>query len=194
MKRICVYAGASRGHASEPLSAARALGAAIAEAELDLVFGGAAVGLMGAVADAHAATGGGARIGVIPEIFLEIAHGQLTEIHVMPTMHVRKQKMFDLADAFIALPGGLGTAEELLEVLTWASIGLHRKPIGVLECRGYYRHLLAFLDDMPEAGFCSAGDRKLLLEDSDPRALLEQLRSYQPPPPRPWWTRLEANQ
>jgi len=151
---VTVFCGAHPGRAEDYANAAAELGRAIAQANLRLVYGGAGFGLMGAVADA-ALSAGGTVIGVIPESLggREVAHTGLTELHVVPDMHRRKALMAELGDAFVALPGGLGTAEEFLEVLTWAKLGLHRKPCVLLDVHGYCRSLLAFLDDAVHEGF-----------------------------------------
>ena len=146
IKRICVNAGSSPGLLPEYREAANHLGNILAENDIDLVFGGAGVGLMGEVADGILNNGGKA-IGVIPKSFAhKVAHKDLTELHLVDSMHERKKKMFDLSDGFMALPGGLGTMEEFLEVLTWSQLGLHSKPCGLLNTGGYYIKLLDFID------------------------------------------------
>jgi hypothetical protein len=154
VKSVTVFCGAHAGRNGAYANAAAELGAAIAQANLRLVYGGAAIGLMGILANA-ALDAGGTVAGVIPESLggREVAHPRLTELHVVPDMHRRKALMAELGDAFVTLPGGLGTAEEFLEVLTWSKLGLHRKPCVLLDVQDYYRNLLAFFDDAVHEGF-----------------------------------------
>lgn len=163
VRRVAVYCGSADGNDPAFLAEARALGAAIAAAGLGLVYGGASVGLMGAVADA--ALGGGAEvIGVLPDVLAgkEIAHGQLTRLELVATMHERKARMAELADAFLILPGGYGTLEELLEAVTWAQLRLHAKPCILINTTGYWDGLLSFLDTAVAAGFLKPKNRELL--------------------------------
>ncbi len=162
-RRVAVYCGSANGNDPAYLAEARALGAAIAAAGLGLVYGGASVGLMGAVADA-ALAGGAEVIGVLPDILAgkEIAHAGLTRLELVSTMHERKARMAELADAFLILPGGYGTLEELLEVVTWAQLRLHAKPCILINTAGYWDGLLAFLDKAVESGFLKAKNRALL--------------------------------
>ncbi|MDE3150562.1 MAG: TIGR00730 family Rossman fold protein [Acidobacteriota bacterium] len=160
---VAVYCGSANGNHPIFLAEARALGAAIAAARLQMVYGGACVGLMGAVADA--ALAGGAQVtGVLPDLLAgkEIAHAGLTALEMVPTMHERKARMAELADAFLALPGGYGTLDEMLEAVTWAQLGLHDKPCVLINTAGYWNGLLAFLDSIVNAGFLRADNRKLL--------------------------------
>lgn len=170
---VCVYLGSRHGAHPAYTMAARALGAAIGSRGWQLVYGGGKVGLMGEVADATLAAGGRV-VGVIPESLknLEVGHLGLTELHVVPTMHVRKQMMAERADAFIALPGGLGTLEELYEVWTWRQLGYHDQPIGLLNVRGYYDELLAFMRKTVAEGFVSATQNEHLQVATDPEELL----------------------
>jgi len=163
-RRVAVYCGSANGNDSAFLSEARALGAAIAAAGLGLVYGGASVGLMGAVADA-ALAGGAEVIGVLPDVLAgkEIAHAGLTRLELVQTMHERKARMAELADAFLVLPGGYGTLEELLEIVTWAQLRLHAKPCILINTVGYWDGLLAFLDGAVKAGFLKAKNRALML-------------------------------
>ena len=163
VRRVAVYCGSADGTNPAYLAEARALGAAIAAAGLGLVYGGANIGLMGAVADAALALGAHA-IGVLPEVLVsrEIAHDGLTQFELVPTMHERKARMVELADAFLVLPGGYGTLEELLEVGTWAQLGLHAKPCIMINTAGYWDGLLAFLDSAVAAGFIKQKNRDLL--------------------------------
>ncbi len=161
--RVAVYCGSADGNDPVYLAEARALGLAIATADLGLVYGGANVGLMGAVADA-ALNGGGEVIGVLPDVLAgkEIAHSGLTRLELVSTMHKRKARMAELADAFLILPGGYGTLEELLEIVTWAQLQLHSKPCILINTAGYWDGLLAFLDTAVAAGFLKAQNRMLL--------------------------------
>ena len=163
VRRVAVYCGSAVGSNPAYLAEARALGAAIASAGLGLVYGGTNIGLMGAVADA-ALAGGAHAIGVLPELLAgrEIAHDGLTEFVLVSTMHERKARMAELADAFLVLPGGYGTLEELLEVVTWAQLGLHAKPCIVINTADYWDGLLAFLDSAVAAGFIKQKNRELL--------------------------------
>jgi len=164
VRRVAVYCGSANGNDPAFLAEALALGAAIAAARLGLVYGGASVGLMGAVADA-ALAGGAEVIGVLPDVLAgkEIAHSGLTQLELVQTMHERKARMAELADAFLVLPGGYGTLEELLEVVTWAQLRLHNKPVVLVNTVGYWDGLLAFLDTAVEAGFLKAKNRALML-------------------------------
>jgi uncharacterized protein (TIGR00730 family) len=181
MKRVCVYCGSSPGRGSGYVAAARRLGEVVATRGLGLVYGGASVGLMGAVADAALAAGGAVH-GVIPRSLeeREIGHRGLTALHVVHSMHERKQKMADLADAFVALPGGMGTLEELTETVTWSMLGLHAKPVGLLDVDGYWRPLLAFFDHAVAEGFLRRDQRDLVLADDDPARLLDRLAAWTP--------------
>ncbi|MBX9634896.1 MAG: TIGR00730 family Rossman fold protein [Magnetospirillum sp.] len=183
MKRICVFCGSSMGTKPVYAQAAEALGRLVAERGLGLVYGGGNVGLMGVVANAALAAGGEV-IGVIPEALLkmEVGHVELTSLHVVTSMHERKALMAELADGFIALPGGIGTLEELFEVWTWGQLGLHPKPLGFLDVAGYYDHLHAFLDHSQNEGFLKERHRAMVAVESDPAALLARLTAYQPPP------------
>lgn len=173
---ICVYCGSRHGAQAEYTEAARALGTAIGQRGWQLVYGGGRVGLMGEVADATLAAGGRV-VGVIPESLqkLEVGHTGLTELHVVPTMHVRKQLMAERADAFIALPGGIGTLEELYEVWTWRQLKYHDNPIGLLDTAGYWQPLLRFMDHTVAEGFLGAAMRDLVLVGNEPVALLDRV-------------------
>ena len=173
---ICVYCGARHGAQSAYTEAARALGTAIGSRGWQLVYGGGKVGLMGEVADATLAAGGRV-VGVIPESLknLEVGHLGLDELHVVPTMHIRKQMMAERADVFIALPGGIGTLEELYEVWTWRQLGYHDQPLGLLNIGGYYDHLLSFMKHSVAEGFLSAPQNDVLQVGQDPEALLLKL-------------------
>jgi uncharacterized protein (TIGR00730 family) len=176
--RICVFCGAAEGHDSVYAEAAAAVGRELAARSLELVTGGGNVGLMGAVADA--ALGAGARVtGVIPRFLeqREVAHGGLSELHVVETLHERKTLMHELSDAFVALPGGFGTLDELAEAVTWAQLGLHAKPIGLLNVAGYFDGLIAFVDAASAQGFISASSAGILTVEDDVSALLDRLMS-----------------
>ncbi|MCB5174446.1 MULTISPECIES: LOG family protein [Microvirga] len=185
--RLCVFCGSSAGHDSSYLDAAKALGAAFAEQKIDLVYGGASVGLMGAVADAVLA-GGGNVIGVMPQALVdkEIAHKGLKDLRIVGSMHERKALMAELSDGFVALPGGLGTFEELFEVWTWAQLGYHRKPCSLLNVSGFYDKLAGFLDDVVDRGFVKPIHRAMLIVEREPDALIEAIRSYRPPAVDKW--------
>jgi hypothetical protein len=184
MKRICVFCGASPGNDPRHAEAARALGRAIAARGLELVYGGGSVGLMGTVADAALAAG--ARVtGVIPEVLQirELAHRGLSDLRVVGSMHERKALMAELSDGFVALPGGMGTLEELSEVLTWAQLGLHARPVGLLDVGGYYRPLVAFFDQAVSSGFLRPAHRAILQEAEAPERLLDLLAAWRPAGP-----------
>ncbi len=173
---VCVYCGSRHGAKPSYTAAARALGTAIGARGWQLVYGGGKVGLMGEVADATLAAGGRV-VGVIPESLkrLEVGHSGLHELHVVPTMHVRKQMMAERAQAFIAMPGGIGTLEELYEAWTWRQLGYHQAPIGLLNVDGYYDELLRFMDHTVSEGFLSDAQRNNLVVAQDPEALLLEL-------------------
>jgi uncharacterized protein (TIGR00730 family) len=181
MRRICVYCGSSAGFDPVYKSAAVELGALLAAQNIGLVYGAGKIGLMGALADA-ALAGGGEVIGIIPHhlIAMEVGHRQLTSLIAVDSMHARKHQMADLSDAFIALPGGIGTAEELLEVFTWLQLGIHAKPVGVLNVNGYFDHLLQFLLHMESSGFLKRAHREMLIVEQDPAKLLDLLRGFVP--------------
>jgi len=181
IRRICVFCGSSVGSRLVYVEAARELGRALAGRGLGIVFGGGKVGLMGVLADAALAAGGEA-IGVIPEALVarEIAHNGLTELRVVGSMHERKTLMADLADAFIALPGGFGTFEEFFEAVTWTQLGIHSKPCGLLNVDGYYNALLALLDRAVSDGFIREANRSLVLDAPDVPTLLEKLGTFRP--------------
>lgn len=187
INRICVYCGSSPGNDPAYSRAARTLAQELCRQDITLVFGGGAVGIMGVVADA-VLEGGGEVIGVIPESLAvkEVAHEHLSEMHVVASMHERKAMMSELADGFIALPGGWGTLEEMFEMLTWAQLGFHKKPCGLLNVEGYFDHLVAFLENAFQAQFVKELYRPLLMTSEQPSSLLEQFRVYQAPKVRKW--------
>jgi uncharacterized protein (TIGR00730 family) len=181
MRNVCVFCGSSPGARPAYADATRKLGQTLAAAGIGLVYGGAHVGLMGLLADS-AMKAGGTVIGVIPRSLVdrEIAHTGLTELRVVESMHERKALMAELSDGFIALPGGLGTMEELFEILTWSHLGMHKKPSGLLDVDGYFASLLAFVDHMVEERFLHPVYRAALFVESDPTRLLAAFESYEP--------------
>lgn len=181
LNALCVFTGSRVGRNDRYREAAIALGGAMASRKIRLVFGGGNVGLMGVIADTVLAAGGEA-VGVIPEMLKkrEVAHQELTELHVVESMHTRKALMARLSDGFVAMPGGLGTLEELFEVLTWSQLGIHSKPCGLLNVDGYYDGLVSFVDRQVREGFVAREHRELLLVDDDPIALLERLADHRP--------------
>jgi len=178
---VCVYCGSSPGRRSGYGAAADALGDAIAVSGRSLVYGGAHVGLMGRIAD-RVMAGGGRVVGVIPQALVEfeVAHEGLDELIVVADMHERKARMAALADGFVAMPGGLGTLEELFEMLTWSQLGFHAKPVGVLNVEGFYDRLLDFLDQARDDGFMKPAHRALLLAEADAGALIDGLERWLP--------------
>jgi uncharacterized protein (TIGR00730 family) len=187
MKRICVYCGSSPGSDPRYRQAAERLGNTLVERGLGLVYGGASVGIMGTVANAVLARGGEA-IGVIPSALdeKEITHTGLSEQHIVGSMHERKALMAELSDGFIALPGGWGTFEEIFEALTWAQLGIHTKPCGLLNEAGYYDHLGAFLEHAIEQQFVRPEYRPMLMISAEPGELLDLFADYRPPVVRKW--------
>jgi uncharacterized protein (TIGR00730 family) len=190
MKTVCVFCGSRSGGRPAYADSASRLGAALVARGLDLVYGGGHVGLMGVVADAVLASGGRA-IGVIVQSLVdrELAHGGLTELHVVETMHQRKALMAERADAFIALPNGYGTGDELFEILTWAQLGFHARPIGLLNTAGYFDPMLAWLDHMAREDFLRPKHRELLLVADGPEKLLDHLEQFKAAPTEPKWTK-----
>lgn len=182
MDQLCVYCGSSEGQNPVYLDAASTLGRTLVAQGIGLVYGGGHVGLMGAVADAVVDAGGEA-FGVMPEALVdrEIAHEGLTELYVVDSMHARKERMAALSDGFVALPGGFGTLEELMEVLTWAQLGFHRNPCGFLNVADYYTQLVAFFDQQVEAGFVSEDHRTMVVVTDNVEDLLDQFDAYDPP-------------
>ncbi len=193
MKSICVFCGSSHGALEAYSDAAKETGRVIAENGYTLVYGGAKVGLMGTVADA-ALEAGGQVIGVLPRSLLEkeIGHEGLNELHLVDSMHERKALMADLSDAFIALPGGVGTLEEIFEVWTWGQLGYHKKPCGFLNIEGYYDHLIAFLDHQTREGFTKQVMREMAQIAGTPLDLIRQFEDYTPPSAPKWINREET--
>jgi uncharacterized protein (TIGR00730 family) len=181
IQSICVFCGASVGTHPVYREAAAALGRTLANQGIRLVYGGGAVGLMGVVADAALAAGGEV-IGIIPRSLkeAEVGHAGLSRLEVVEGMHARKARMAELSDAFVALPGGLGTLEELFEVWTWGQLGYHRKPLGLLDVNGFYDKLAHFLDHLVDEGFVRAAHRQMLQRSESPDGLLQALRAWQP--------------
>lgn len=193
MKRICVFCGANAGVDARYRAAATELGRLLVARDIGLVYGGAGIGLMGTIADAVLAAGGDV-IGVIPRNLLEreVAHRGAIDLRVVESMHERKALMADLSDGFIALPGGVGTLEELFEVWTWAHLGLHRKPCGLLDVGGFYASLEKFLDHVQTEGFLRAGVRDMLLIEESAESLLAAMQAYQAPEMPQWLTREQS--
>jgi uncharacterized protein (TIGR00730 family) len=190
LRSICVFCGSSKGAWPEYAAAAKATGQLLAERGIRLVYGGGNVGLMGVLADAALAAGGEA-VGVIPQMLVdkELAHRGLTELRIVGSMHERKALMADLSDAFLALPGGLGTLEELCEILTWAQLGIHTKPCGCLNVLGYYDILFKLLDHAVGERFLHPGQRRLVLSSAEPQQLLTLLEQHQPVADAKWFDR-----
>ena len=191
--RVCVFCGANVGSRPEYTAAAEVLGVALARREVRLVYGGGQVGLMGVVANSVLAVGGEV-VGVLPESLAtkELAHPTLTEMRVVGSMHERKTSMADLADGFIALPGGYGTLDELCEILTWAQLGFHAKPVGLLNAGGFFDGFLAFLDHAAAEGFVRSAHRDMLLVDAEADRLLDRMATYEAPKVRKWIRRDET--
>jgi uncharacterized protein (TIGR00730 family) len=187
MKSVCVYCGSNPGRQEVYSSAARALAKTLVARKLRLVYGGASTGIMGLLADTVLQLGGQA-VGVMPEALVqkELAHTKLTELHITQSMHERKTLMAELSDAFIALPGGIGTLEEIFETWTWAQLGFHSKPCGLLNVQGYFDLLTTFLDHAVAEQFVKEPGRSMLMVDSDPEALLDRFASYEPPTIHKW--------
>jgi uncharacterized protein (TIGR00730 family) len=188
VRRVCVFCGSSPGARPAYAEATAEFARALVADGLGLVYGGANRGLMATLADAALAEGGEV-IGVIPRALVdkEIAHNGLADLRVVGSMHERKALMADLSDAFVALPGGLGTREELLEIYTWAQLGLHQKPCALLDVEGYYEHLAGFLEHVVEERFLREEHRAMLIVERDPKALIERLSRFEPGAVQPKW-------
>jgi uncharacterized protein (TIGR00730 family) len=193
MKRICVYCGSNPGKSAEFLESARSLARALVQRDICLVYGGASVGIMGEIAD-NVLAGGGQVIGVIPQALAdkEVSHAGLTELKIVDSMHERKAIMADISDGFIALPGGLGTFEEIFEVLTWAQLGFHKKPCALLNVKGYYDKLIQFLNHAVAEGFVANTHREMLLVQKEPHRLLKIMAAYNAPVVDKWIGRNET--
>ncbi len=189
LRRVCVFCGSSPGRRGVYADAARAMGRMLAGQDIGLVYGGGSVGLMGILADATLEAGGEV-IGVIPEHMKsrEIAHYDLTDLRIVGSMHERKALMYELSDGFVAMPGGLGTMEELFEILTWCQLGLQVKPSGLLDVDGYFSHLVEFLDHVTAQGFIKEVHRRLVVVEEQPERLLDEMRAFEPPPLPRWLT------
>ncbi len=187
LKRVCVFCGSSPGSSPVFVQMARKLGRTLARRGIGLVYGGGSIGLMGAIADAVLGEGGEA-VGVIPKALQlrELAHPRLSALHVVGSMHERKAKMAEMAEAFIALPGGMGTLEEFAEILTWAQLGLHERPCGLLDVAGYYDPLVAFFDRAAALGFVRPEHRRMVLIEKEPEALLDAFLAYRAPGVERW--------
>ncbi len=187
MKRICVFCGSNVGVRAAYRRAAEELGRALVERQVGLVYGGGNIGLMGVLADVVLA-GGGEVQGVIPHALVarEVAHKDLSKLHIVDSMHERKQLMADLADAFVAMPGGYGTFEEFCEAVTWSQLGIHKKPCGLLNVEGYFDPLIAQFDHAVREGFLHPNNRALVLEAKKAEALLEALAGWKPPVKEAW--------
>lgn len=190
MRAVCVYCGSSGRAGARYFELARRTGAALAERGLTLVYGGARVGLMGAMADA-ALGAGGRVVGVIPRALVEkeVAHAGLSEQHVVESMHDRKALMCELADGFLALPGGFGTLDELFEILTWAQLRFHSKPVGIVNLGGYFDGLLSFCDRAVGEGFVHAAHREMIYVGEDAGALVDRMAGHAVPEVGKWWAR-----
>ena len=193
MNRICVFCGSNPGTNPAYVEAAVTVGTLLASRQIGLVYGGGHVGMMGTITDAVLARGGEA-IGVIPVALAEkeVEHKGLTRLHVVKSMHERKALMADLADGFIALPGGFGTFEEYCEIITWAQLGFHHKPCGLLNVAGYYNHLLAMIDHGVDQQFIRPVHRQLVIDDTDAERLLERMTTFVPPVIDKWIQRDET--
>lgn len=187
MRRICIFCGSNPGNDPMYTTMAQAMGKALADRGLGMVYGGAAVGLMGRTADA-ALAGGAEVIGVLPRALSEkeLAHPGLSELHIVESMHERKALMAELSDGFIALPGGIGTFEEICEVFTWSQLGFHEKPCGLLNVGGYYDCFLDMLDNAVAQGFLKQSHRSILYASQKPETLLEGFEGYVPPRTNKW--------
>lgn len=187
MKRICVYCGSSAGENSDYADAARDLAEVLVQSNIGLVYGGSSKGIMGLLADAVLA-GGGTVDGVIPKSLLEkeVAHEGVTEMHIVESMHARKSMMAVLSDGFIALPGGFGTLEEIIEILTWGQLRFHDKPCGLLNVNGYFNHLLSYLDHAEAEGFLRPAHRAMLIVSKKPADLIRRFESHVPPTVEKW--------
>lgn len=192
MKNITVFCGSNSGFRTDYAEAAKNLARLFVQNNIRLVYGGGNVGLMGIIAD-EVMRAGGKVVGIIPDSLdkKEVGHRGITELRVVESMHERKAQMAELADGFIAMPGGIGTFEEFFEILTWAQLGFHEKPCAILNIAGYYDGLLALCDNAVNEGFLRPAHRQLILDDSDPEILLEKMRNLKPVPVEKWIDREE---
>ena len=187
MKRICVFCGSNQGGRPEYVEAAKKLGLLLAERNIGLVYGGAKVGTMGAIADTVLDSGADV-IGVMPRLLVEkeVAHSGLTELKIVDTMHERKHLMAELSDAFVALPGGLGTLDEFFEMATWAQLGMHDKPCGLLNVCGYFDNMIKFLDTAVSEAFVRKEHREMIFVHDNPKSLIDAFESYEAPAVAKW--------
>lgn len=187
-RRLCVYCGSQEGRSPAYRALAERLGQTLVQRGIGLVYGGGRIGLMGRLADA-VLRGGGEVLGVIPRALQEreLAHAGATQLEVVDSMHTRKARMVDASDGFLALPGGIGTLEELFETLTWLQLGFHDKPVGLLDVDQFFTPLVRFLDQLVETGFLRPGHRELLLVDDEPGRLLDRMAQFAGPPTRDRW-------
>jgi len=193
LRTVCVFCAANPGAHPVYVERARAMGRYLADSGRRLVYGGGRTGLMGAIAEG-ALGAGGEVVGIMPKHLVdrEVAHTGLTQLHVVSSMHERKALLSELSDGFLAMPGGLGTMEELFETWTWGQLGLHRKPYGLLEMHGFFAPLLGFLDHAVREGFIAAANRDLLVVDDDPARLVERMEAVEIPRVARWMTREET--
>jgi uncharacterized protein (TIGR00730 family) len=193
LRSVTVYCGSNSGADPAYAEATRSLARLLVDSDIRIVYGGASLGLMGVLADT-AMEAGGEVIGIMPQSLIdrEIGHRGLKDLRVVASMHERKALMAELSDAFIALPGGIGTLEELIEIYTWSQLGIHRKPMGVLNVNGYYDSLAAFLDDAVEARFLPAQHRDVLIFEHDPETLLARMAGAELPTASKWLTEAET--
>ena len=190
MKRICVFCGSNKGAKPAYIEAAKSLGKVLVKKNIGLIYGGGKVGLMGVIAD-EVLAGGGEVIGVIPQSLVarEVAHQTVTQMHIVNSMHERKALMADLSDGFMALPGGMGPLDEFCEILTWAQLGIHQKPCGILNVENYFTPLLAMFDHAMREGFLRDTHRALVIEATEPETLLDLLAKHQPQHVEKWLDR-----
>ena len=188
MKRICVFCGSSAGNNSKYVKSARKLGETLTGSDITLIYGGSNVGLMGEIANAMIRRNGNV-IGIIPQVLVEkeVAFTYLQDLRIVDSMHERKALMAELADGFISMPGGFGTLEETIEMLTWTQLGIHEKPLGLLNVEGYFDRLIEFIDHMVSEGFLVQGFRDMVLMDDNPAGQLNKLVRVSPPQLDKWW-------
>ena len=188
MKRICVFCGSSPGNNSKYTTSARKLGGTLTEGDITLIYGGSNIGLMGEIANAMIRRNGNV-IGIIPQVLVEkeVAFNHLQDLRIVNSMHERKALMAELADGFISMPGGFGTLEETIEMLTWTQLGIHEKPIGLLNVEGYFDRLCEFIDHMVSEGFLVQGFRDMVLMDANPDGLLDKIINFSPHQIDKWW-------
>ena len=193
MKRICVFCGSSAGNNAKYIKSARKLGETLTQNDITLIYGGSNVGLMGEIANAMIGRNGNV-IGIIPQVLVEkeVAFTHLQDLRIVDSMHERKALMAELADGFISMPGGFGTLEETIEMLTWTQLGIHEKPLGLLNVEGYFDRLCEFIDHMVSEGFLVQGFRDMVLMDDNPDGLLDKMIKFNPPQIDKWWVDKEV--